>query len=124
MPESITVLNGNYAISRLAPGTEVPSWVSGEFTSVTHTADEISIVCLETNVPVNVQADREWTVLKIEGPLSLEETGILSSLLKPLADARIPVFTVSTFDTDYILVGSGDAHRAVAALTASGHTLR
>lgn len=47
--------------------------------------------------------------------------GVLASIAGPLADATISIFTVSTFDTDYILVRSDALERAMAALRAAGH---
>jgi hypothetical protein len=59
--------------------------------------------------------------LKVAGPLRFDETGILASLLSPLANAGIPVFTVSTYDTDYVLLKENKIRRAKAALTGAGH---
>ena len=121
MPHSLTLLPDRYVIAKLASDASVPSWATGDFTSVTRTADELSIVCTEENVPSDVRAERGWSLLKVEGPLRLDETGILSSLLSPLATAGIPVFTVSTFDTDYVLLKEDKISRAKAALTGAGH---
>jgi uncharacterized protein len=52
-------------------------------------------------------------------PLSM--TGVLASLATPLADARVSIFALSTFDTDYLLVRDGHLERAIAALRAAGH---
>ena len=57
------------------------------------------------------------------GPLDLTLTGILASLLQPLADAACPVFTVATHDTDYLLVPGHELPRAVVALRAAGHVV-
>jgi hypothetical protein len=98
-------------------------WANGRFASVTRTSGELSIVCPEEDVPADIQSDRGWSLLKVEGPLSLDETGILSSLLSPLKDACIPVFTISTFDTDYILLKSATLPEAKQALSSLGHTI-
>jgi hypothetical protein len=55
-------------------------------------------------VLANLISNRGWKCLKVAGPLDLALTGILACLLEPLAKARISVFSVSTFDTDYRLV--------------------
>jgi hypothetical protein len=102
---TLTILAKPLAICRLSPDTDVPEWAMiGEFVSITHTADELSIVCAEENVPSDVKADRGWRALKVEGPLDLALTGVLASLANPLAEARINIFAISTFDTDYLLV--------------------
>ncbi|MFC1652885.1 ACT domain-containing protein [Planctomycetota bacterium] len=99
------VIGQGYAVCRLAPKADVPSWAdSSALLSITRTPDELSIVCTETNVPTGVRAERGWAVLKVLGPLEFSLVGILSSLTQPLAKAGIPVFVISTFDTDYLLV--------------------
>jgi hypothetical protein len=95
----------------------------GEFVSITHTADELSIVCAEEHVPSGVKADREWRALKVEGPLDLALTGILASLANPLAEAQINIFAISTFDTDYLLVKEYNVARACDVLRQAGHVV-
>jgi uncharacterized protein len=60
----------------------------------------------------------------VEGPLDPGLTGVLSALLEPLAEAEVPVFTISTFDTDWVLVPSEEAGRAAEAWRRTGHTVR
>jgi hypothetical protein len=60
----------------------------------------------------------------VHGPLDPEMTGVLSALLAPLAEARIPVFPMSTFDTDWILVPRAEASRAAEVWRGDGHTVR
>jgi hypothetical protein len=59
----------------------------------------------------------------VVGPLDLSLTGVLASLLQPLANVACPVFTVATHETDYLLVPERDLPRAVAALRAAGHVV-
>lgn len=113
---------GSFAICRLAANTAVPDWaLRGEFFSVTSTVDEVSIVCSEALVPSGVAHDGEWTCLKLEGPFPFSETGILSSFVQPLAEHAIPIFALSTFDTDYVLVKQAWVEKALEALRAAGH---
>ncbi len=124
MNMSLTILSDTFAICRLSPAEDVPEWAMiGEFVSITHTADELSIVCAEDNVPPDVKADRGWRVLKVEGPLDLALTGVLASLANPLADAKINIFAVSTFDTDYVLVKEYNLTRAREVLIRAGHAV-
>jgi len=48
-------------------------------------------------------------------------TGVISGLTRPLADAGIPIFSISTFDTDYMLVRSDRLEAAKAALVDAGY---
>lgn len=62
-----------------------------------------------------------WTALELEGPFSFSTTGVLASFAHPLAEAQIPIFAISTFNTDYVLVKAQDLKRVVAALRVAGH---
>src|SRR5271166_4854419 len=106
---SLVVLRGNFAISRLPGDSPVPAWATkSSFVSVTHTPDELSIVCPEQDVPVGVTAERRWRCLRVAGQLDLSMVGVLESMLQPLAAVAIPVFVVSTFLTDYVLIRETD----------------
>ena len=117
------VLEAPLAIVRLEPTAAVPGWAwSGELCSVTRGVDELSIVCGEASVPPQAQAQRGWRAFGVEGPLDFSLTGVLSALATPLAQARISIFALSTYDTDYVLVRVQDLPRACEALTEAGHT--
>jgi hypothetical protein len=117
----ISILPDALAVCRLDPDASLPSWIRGTFTSVTHTRDELSIVCHSDAVPGDVKADRGWRALMVEGPLPFEMTGVAAALVAPLAEARISVFLIATFDTDYVLVKSDVFARAVEILREAGH---
>lgn len=88
---------------------------------VSRTAEELSVVCPAARVPDGVRVEGPWQAIAVRGPLDFALTGVLASLAVPLADARISLFAVSTFDTDYILVRAADVAQAQAVLTAAGH---
>ena len=118
----LTLLPERFAISRLAADTPIPQWATqGPFFSVTHTGDELSVVTELSRVPVGVQSQAGWRVLKVHGPFVLSEIGVLASLAAPLAEAKISLFAVSTFDTDYLLVASETLSAAIATLERAGH---
>src|SRR5579885_3300270 len=95
-----------FAICRLPAGTPVPAWgQAGPFVSITRTADELSIVCRQKDVPDGIRAESGWRCLKVEGPFALDGTiGVLAALAAPLAQAAVSIFAVSTYDTDYLLL--------------------
>ena len=112
------------AICRLHRHAPVPDWgMVGDFWSVTRTADELSVVCAERSVPDGVVAELGWRALKIEGPLDFGMVGVLAGLTAVLAEAGISIFAVSTYDTDYILVKSGDVAEAVRVLRDSRYVV-
>jgi hypothetical protein len=110
------------AVVRLGPGTEVPKWAeSSSLFSITATATETSIVCAARSVPTKSVHQRPFTAFEVEGPLDFALTGVLAELLAPLAAAEISVFTLSTFDTDWILVPGDKADQASEEWRRSGH---
>jgi len=116
-------LTGAYAIVRLAPDAVVPDWATkGEFTSITRTGDELSVVCRADNLPRNVESPQHWMCLKLEGPFPFSQTGVLLSLIEPLSQKDIPIFAISTYDTDYVLIPEEFA-RAIDMLREAGHEL-
>jgi hypothetical protein len=112
------------AVVRLGPGAELPPWAgSATLLSVTATATETSVVCGAASVPAKAKKHGPFIAFEVEGPLDLALTGVLAGLLAPLAEAEISVFTISTYDTDWILVPDGDADRAAEEWRRRGHTV-
>jgi len=124
MSLTLSILPGTFMICRLEPKAVIPDWASaGSFISVTRTGDELSIVCSDANVSEGLKSDRGWSCFKVEGPIDLSLTGVLASLTSPLAEARINIFAISTYDTDYLLVKKEKRTRAEEVLIRSGHRL-
>jgi hypothetical protein len=122
---ALRVLPGTFAVCRLSPGAPPPAWASaGPFASITRTADELSVVCPDGEVPEGTRCERGWRCLRADGTLDLALVGVLASLLVPLAEAGVGVFAVSTFDTNYLLVRGADLGRAAEALRAAGHSVQ
>ena len=117
---TLRVLPGDLAICRLEPDEPLPAWVfhdEARFFSITRTPRETSVVCAEDDVPPSVaRAERGWRALEVQGPPPFDLTGVLSGITAPLAAGGIPVFAISTYDTDYLLVRSEHLERAVAVL--------
>src|SRR5579863_9090376 len=119
-----TQISGSFVICRMPPASPVPPWgLEGRFLSVTSTADEVSIVCSSAQVPEGVQHEGGWACFKLIGPFPFGETGILASFIQPLSDRAIPIFAISTFDTDYVLVKENGVEAALHALHEAGHQL-
>lgn len=117
-------LSGLYAIVRFAPTAPVPDWATkGDFNSITRTADELSIVCPSENLPKDVHSPHRWIRLKLEGPLAFSQTGVLLSFIESLSNNGVPIFAISTYDTDYVLVQEEFALPALSALNKAGHEL-
>ena len=121
----LAVMPGGFAVCRLATLDEAIAVVGRAapvFLGVT--ADEISLVCPSPAVPPSAVAVEDgWTLLKVAGPLDFALTGIIAQLSQTLAAANIPVFVVSTYQTDYLMVKTNRLEDAVKALTKAGHNI-
>ena len=120
---TLTTLPGRFAVCRLGARDAVPDWARGALVSITRTEDELSIICEESGVPEDVQAERGWVCFKVLGPLPFEMVGVAAALTTPLAEAGVSVIVVGTFDTDYLLVKEEMSAKAVAAWEAFAHPL-
>jgi hypothetical protein len=122
---SLCILPGRLAVCRLpsdAPLPKPPS--STSFWSATRTEEELTIVLSEEAVSASWKAERGWRCLKVLGPLDFGLTGILASLAISLAKAGIPIFAISTYNTDYILVKEENLEKAKEALLANGYIVK
>ena len=113
----IKILPGDYTIFKLPSGAAIPEWVDkGRFYSITDTGEEMSIICSGEGTPEEYPHECSMKIFKIDAELEFSMTGVLNSLTAPLAENSIPIFTISTFNTDYIFIKMEHANRAVKAL--------
>lgn len=120
----LSLLPGNFAICKFVSATPFPvHYLQSSFLSITKTDTELSVVCDESAVPPGVTAQRGRRALRVEGPLDFSLTGVLASIVAPLATAEVSIFVLSTYDTDYLLIAGSDLDRAVPALEQAGHTI-
>ena len=115
----LRLLDGAYAVWQTSE-EGAPATAEDGLLSVTRTNDEVSVVGPAALAPSSGPVESGWRCLEVAGPLSFELTGVLSSLSAPLAVAGIPIFVISTFNTDYLLVKEGDLDRAVEVLQTEG----
>lgn len=119
-------LDGAYAVWKLEPGASASApgdQESGRLLSVTRTSEEVSVVGPEGSAPADAAVSGSWNALRVCGALDHDLVGVLASLAGTLAAAGIPIFAVSTFDTDYLLVPAGRRAEAATALRAAGHRI-
>lgn len=121
-----TLLKGEYSIYRFRRDSPIPEWIfDSDFYSVTRTSDELSIISkpVDLIIGIDIKINNHWRILKINGVLELSLIGIIATVSTILKENKIPIFTVSTFDTDYILVKDRDLNKTVAALRHAGHKI-
>ncbi|MDA7978873.1 MAG: ACT domain-containing protein [Pirellulales bacterium] len=127
----LTLLVGEYSIVRLAATATLPEWTQAaiavnsemDFACVARTSDELSIVCTSLSVDESTaeKVEAGWRTFRVSGQLDFDQVGIVAGLSQPLAAEGIPLFCVSTFDTDYILVKERDLEHAQQVWTNAGH---
>lgn len=119
----LRLLPETFAVCRLEPDAAVPAWAneSRVFLTVSRTAEELSITAEQRVTPAAGRCERDYRLLRVEGPLPFDLVGVFASIAGPLAAAGISIFPIATFDTDHVLVKAADLERAVAALERAGH---
>src|SRR5215472_14118389 len=102
---TLSLLPQTYALCRLEPNGLIPYWalMGDDFISLTRTKSELSIICLQENVPEDIQSERDWRCLRVEGHFDLSTSGVHASLAIPLAQADISILAIATYETDHIL---------------------
>ena len=117
------VLRNTYSIYSFINTSELPNWIySSDFYSITRSEDELSVVAIQNlSTPTNVKSDPGWRILKIAGPLDFSLIGIIAEISAILKEKNIPIFVISTFETDFILVKNGSLKSAIDTLINKGH---
>ncbi len=119
---NLLLLPQRLAICRLAGNARLPKWAQSgaAFLSVTRTPDELSIVIDQDAAPDEIECLRGYRAFRIAGTIDPLLVGVLKSIATPLADAEVPIFAISTRDTDYVLVRESDVERSLSALRSAG----
>ena len=109
-----------YSILKVSTESELPAWINLDcsFLSLTKTDEELSIVCDSSCIPENeiLNQSKQWIIIKMDEILDLSLFGILYSILKILKKNKISVFSISTYNTDYILIKEEDESKAKKCL--------
>ena len=114
---TLRILSEPFAICRLSPSAPIPNWFApSPLSSLTYTDNELSIIAPTNTMPSGPDTEIGWRALSVIGSLDFSLVGILASLIGPLAEASISILTVSTYDTDYILVRETQLSAAIDAL--------
>jgi hypothetical protein len=124
----LDLLPEEFAVCRLPAGSALPASLNAgpggkTVISVTWAPDELSIICPSDQVPPDAVVETPWRCFRVVGPLDLAMTGVLASLIGPLAEARVNILTFSTYATDYVLVPTVRLREAMDTLHAAGHRI-
>lgn len=119
---TLEMLKEIYAVCKLKQKDDVD--FGGQFTSLTISEHEISLVCEQSRIPNECIAEKGYKAFRIAGTLEFSMVGVLSRLSKILADENISIIAVSTYDTDYILVKQEAFAQAKKSLSAHGYKIK
>lgn len=116
---TLSILPKKLGICHFEKNSPVPEWATkGEFFSITRTDQELSIVYPQEKIPAGVLFEKDWRAFRLEGFVEgLYAVGIIASLSKPLAEAGISIFNISTYQTNYILVEEKNLVKAKKVLS-------
>ena len=118
----LSILEETYIIHKLDQSTNLPEeLIECEFYSLSNSQEEMSLVCPEQILIQSENSSPNWKCLKVAGPLDLNLTGILAGLSDTLAKAKISIFAISTFETDYVLIQKQVLETAKSALKSAGY---
>ena len=118
----IKILEQDFTVCQVADYSQV-NWTA-EFYFTGKTDEEFSLVCATGDVPTNViRRDDGWKGFRIQGILDFSLVGILSKIATLLAENSIPIFAISTYNTDYVLTKAEYYGKALNALKQAGYTI-
>jgi hypothetical protein len=125
MKLNLVVLAKKYSIYKFEMGSVLPDWIySSDFYSITKTHDELSVVaCQIDSLAENISVSKDWRIFKVTGPLDFSLIGLIAEISAILKREKTPIFTISTYDTDYFLVKQKDSNNAIKALKNKGHII-
>ena len=118
----LKIITDKLTVCKVSDVTDID--MSAEFYFIGKTDEELSLVCKTEDVPLKtIERDDGWRGFRIQGVLDFSLIGILSKLSGILAEHKIGIFAVSTYNTDYILVKEENFERALTVLAAEGYTI-
>lgn len=116
---NLEILKQTFSVCKIEDLSQLK--LKDDFFFIGKTDEEFSLVC--SSVPKNtIERSDDWKALRIRGTLDFSLTGILSRISSILAENKIPIFAISTYNTDYILTKSKDFKKAINILMNHGYT--
>ncbi len=113
-------LEAEYSVCQLPPESALPTWADG-FLSISRTDDELTIISPSTHVPEDAKAQRDFRCFRIASQLDFDVIGVIASISAIMAEEKIPILSISTYNTDYFLIPGKHRERAHRSLTKSGY---
>lgn len=120
----LKLLKATFSVLKLGIAQSIPSWATqSDHFFISKTSDELSIICPQADVPSDIEASTGWRCFRVDGDLEFEQVGVVATLSKPIADAGISLFLVSTHDRDYVLVHADTLQDTIQTYEAAGFVI-
>ena len=110
-----------YSVCQLSPKSSLPAWALHDFLAIIRTDDELTIIAPTFAVPVNVKAQHDFVCFRVTGDLAFDIVGVIAAISFELAQSKIPILSISTYNTDYFLVSKSNQEPARLALITAGY---
>ena len=122
---NLIILKKRYSIYKFKSDCVLPGWVYlSDFYSITKTKDELSVIAIPPDsISEKITCSKDWRILKVDGPLDFSLIGIIADISIILKEKKISIFTISTYDTDYILVKQNKLNIGIKALKDKKYTI-
>ena len=114
-------LKPEYSVCQLPPDENLPAWAMREFFAIIRTDDELTIVAPTSATPDHVKAQHDFTCFRVSGELAFDVVGVIAAISSELAEARIPILSISTYNTDYFFLSKSNQEPARLALISAGY---
>ena len=122
---NLIILKKRYSIYKFKSDCVLPDWIYlSDFYSITKTKDELSVIAIPPDsISEKITCSKDWRILKVDGPLDFSLIGIIADISIILKEKKISIFTISTYDTDYILVKQNKLNIGIKALRDKKYTI-
>lgn len=118
------ILEEVFAICYLEKDSNFPTWINqSKFYSITKTNDELSVLCVQENIPSDVKCENNRKVIQIDSILDFSMVGVIAEISTLLAKNKISIFVISTFNTDYICIKEDNFEKIIDVLKEAGNTI-
>ena len=122
--QTLAILAQHFTIHSFTPDTiPAPAIFEQEIYFVSRTYDELSVIVPSTLDLSSLDSETGWRCLEVLGPLAFSLTGIIAGIATVLSEEKISIFSLSTFDTDYILVKDNKLSATIKALEKSDYRI-
>ena len=119
----LTAIKDNITVCKVSDISEID--MTKDFFFLAKTNDEISLVCKTEQAPANcISREDGWKGFYIDGMLDFSMVGVLAKISTILADNGISIFSISTYNTDYIFVKEHKWGKTMSVLMKEGYKLK